>query len=212
MKKSQLRVFIVACLIVAVCAFGYATYAFYQTSFTGTATGTLAAKWEFDFLGVEDDSEEFQSLKGTNYTLDLGKSCVNCVSTSDGSNTVYKLQPGSKGEFSIKVDASSSKVKTASKVTMYGLTMGGSTTFPTGLKFYVNNGGSRTELSLQNLSGADGVDIFDNYSSPWSAETSTKTAEKTIEWEWLYSSANDNAFAGKDISFSLKALAEQVVE
>ena len=34
MKKDQLKVFIVACLVVTVCAFGYATYAFFQTTYT----------------------------------------------------------------------------------------------------------------------------------------------------------------------------------
>ena len=39
-----------------------------------------------------------------------------------------------------------------------------------------------------------------------------KSVERTIEWEWLYASDNDNAYSGKDISFSLKAVAEQVIE
>ena len=53
MKKDQLKILIVACLIVAVCGFAYATYAFFQTTFTGTATATLAAEWSFDFLGKD---------------------------------------------------------------------------------------------------------------------------------------------------------------
>lgn len=206
MKKDQLKVFIVACLIVTVCAFGYATYAFYQSTFTGTATGTLSAKWDFDFLGK--DTGDFQSLKGATYKLDLGKSCTNCVTVGDNA----KIQPGSTGTFSIKVDASTSKVKTTAKVTMYGLTMGEGTTFPTGLKFYLVDGGIETPLSVASLATSDGVALFDNAESAWTAETDAKTAEKTVKWAWEYAAGNDNAYSGKDISFSLKAVAEQVAE
>lgn len=209
MKKDQLRIFIVACLVVTLCAFGYATYAFYQTSFSGEASATFA-EWNFDFLAK--DSGEFQSLKGASYTLDLGKSCTNCVNTGDTENPVYKIQPGSTGKFMIKVDASSSEVKTISKVTMYDLQMGGNTNFPKGLKFYVNDGGTKTELSVASLATAQGVAVFDNSSSAWEADTADKSVERTIEWEWLYASDNDNAYSGKDISFSLKAVAEQVIE
>lgn len=210
MKKNQLKVFIVACLIITVCAFGYVTYAFYQSQFSGTASATLTAKWDFDFLGKDDG--DFQSLKGGTYTINLGDSCTNCVNTGSDQTPVYKLQPGSKGKFFIKVDASSSKVKTTAKVTMYSLSMGGSDTFPTGLKFYVVNGDNRTELSLESLKTANGAVIFDNSTSPWTAAVTEKSAEKTVEWEWLYASSNDNAFQGKDVTFSLKAVAEQVVE
>lgn len=206
MKKEQLKVFIVACLVVTLCAFGYATYAFYQSTFTGTATGTLAAKWDFDFLGK--DTGEFHSLKGATYKLDLGKSCTNCVTVGDD----VKLQPGSTGTFSIKVDASTSKVKTTAKVVMYGLTMGDATSFPTGLKFYLVDGGTNTELTIANLASSDGVALFDNASNAWEAATESKTAEKTVKWEWLYNGGNDNAFSGKNISFNLKAVAEQVAE
>lgn len=206
MKKDQLKVFIVACLIVTVCAFGYATYAFYQSTFTGTASGTLAAKWDFDFLGK--DTGEFNSLKGTTYKLDLGKSCTNCVTVGND----VKLQPGSTGTFSIKVDASTSKVKTTAKVIMYGLTMGEGTSFPSGLKFYLVNDGFDTQLSVENLATTDGVALFDNTSSAWSAETESKTAEKKVKWAWEYGLGNDNEFSGKNISFNLKAVAEQVAE
>lgn len=206
MKKDQLKVFIVACLIVTVCAFGYATYAFYQSTFTGTASGTLAAKWDFDFLGK--DTGEFNSLKGTTYKLDLGKSCTNCVTVGND----VKLQPGSTGTFSIKVDASTSKVKTTAKVIMYGLTMGEGTSFPSGLKFYLVNDGFDTQLSVDNLATTGGVALFDNTSSAWSAETESKTAEKKVKWAWEYGLGNDNEFSGKNISFNLKAVAEQVAE
>ncbi len=130
MKKDQLKVFIVACLVITVCAFGYVTYAFYQSQFSGTAGATLAAKWDFDFLGK--DAGEFQSLKGGTYTINLGNSCTNCANTGTEETPVYKLQPGSKGKFSVKVNASTSKVKTTAKVTMYSLSKAGSYTFPTG--------------------------------------------------------------------------------
>lgn len=207
MKKDQLKVFIVACLIVTVCAFGYATYAFYQSTFTGTASGTLAAKWDFDFLGK--DTGEFNSLKGTTYKLDLGKSCKNCVTVGKD----VKLQPGSTGTFSIKVDASTSKVKTTAKVSMYGLTMGGGTSFPSGLKFYlVEDGGTETILAVDRLATTDGVALFDNTKNAWAAETASKTAEKSVRWAWEYDTGNDNEFSGKNISFNLKAVAEQVAE
>lgn len=208
MKKDQLKVFIVACLVITVCAFGYVTYAFYQSQFSGTAGATLAAKWNFDFLGK--DAGEFQSLKGGTYTINLGNSCTNCANTGTEEAPVYKLQPGSKGRFSVKVNASTSKVKTTAKVTMYSLSMGGSDTFPTGLKFYVVDGDKKTELSLDSLKTANGAVVFDNTTTPWEAATEDKTAEKVVEWEWLYASANDNAFQGKDVTFSLKAVAEQV--
>lgn len=206
MKKDQLKVFIVACLVVTLCTFGYATYAFYQSTFTGTATGTLAAKWEFDFLGK--DTGEFQSLKGATHKLDLGKSCTNCVQVGDD----VKLQPGSNGTFSIKVDASTSKVKTTAKVVMYGLTMGDSTALPSGLKFYLVNDGTDTLLNNESLTSTDGVALFDNATSAWAADAEVKTAEKTVKWVWDYSAGNDNAFSGKNISFNLKAVAEQVAE
>lgn len=206
MKKNQLRLFIIACLIITVCAFGYVTYAFYQSQFSGTASATLVAKWNFDFLGK--DATEFKSLKGGTYTIDLGNTCTNCVNTGDTQNPVYKLQPGSKGSFSIKVDSSSSKVKTTAKVTMYSLSMGGSNSFPDGLKFYVVNDGIKSELSLASLATADGVSVFDN---TWTADEE-KIAEKTIEWEWLYATGNDNAYQGKTITFGLKAIAEQITE
>ena len=81
MKKDQLKVFIVACLVITVCAFGYVTYAFYQSQFSGTAGATLAAKWDFDFLGK--DAGEFKSLKGGTYTINLGNSCTNCSCQSN---------------------------------------------------------------------------------------------------------------------------------
>lgn len=210
MKKDQLKVFIVACLVITVCAFGYVSYAFYQSQFSGTATGTLAAKWEFDFLGKDAEEGTFQSLKGTSYTIDLSKSCKNCVSTGSGENVVYKLQPGSTGKFSVKVDASSSAVKTHAKIVMNNLTMGGTADLPTGLKFYVINGDQKVELAKEALVTAEGASIFDNSATPWAADTAGKTAEKTIEWEWTYATGNDNKYNGKTVTFGLKAVAEQV--
>lgn len=201
MKKDQLKVFIIACLVVTLCAFSYATYAFYQTSFSGTATGTLAAAWDFNFLGK--DSGEYQSLKGSSQFINLGKSCTNCVDE--------KLQPGSYGEFSIKVDASTSSVKTKAVVTMFNLRMGGQTELPAGLEFYLVNGTNEDKLSNSALTGADGVALYDNSATPWAGDAD-KTAEKVVKWIWVYGTGNDNDFQGKDITFSLKAVAEQVAE
>ena len=206
MKKDQLRLFIIVCLIITVCAFGYVTFAFYQSQFSGTARATIVAKWDFDFLG--NDTTEFKSLKGGSYTIDLGNTCTNCVNTGNEQTPVYKLQPSSRGSFSIKVDSSSSEVKTMATVTMYSLSMGESNSFPAGLKFYViNDDGTKTELSVTNLATASGVDIFNK---TWEA-SDEKEAEKTIEWEWLYATANDNEFQGKTITFGLKAIAEQII-
>lgn len=204
MKKDQLKILIVACLIVAVCGFAYATYAFFQTTFTGTATATLAAEWSFDFLGK--DSGEYQSLKGTTYTIDLAKSCTNCVDVTVGGVTTKKLQPGSQGSFMVKVDATSSTVKTSANVVMYNLTVGGNSTIPAGLRFYVKDNSTEKTLTTSSLTG-DGASI---YSGSWEADTANKTGEQTVYWAWDYANANDNAFQGKTINFALKASAEQV--
>ena len=207
MKKDQLKILIVACLIVAVCGFAYATYAFFQTTFTGTATATLAAEWSFDFLGK--DSGEYQSLKGTTYTIDLAKSCTNCADVTVEGNTTKKLQPGSQGSFMVKVDASSSSVKTNANVVMYNLTVGGNSTIPAGLRFYVLDGASERTLTTNSLTTGSGVSI---YSNTWEADAANKTGEQTVYWAWDYAAANDNAFQGKTINFALKAEAEQATE
>lgn len=204
MKKDQLKVLIVACLIVAVCGFAYATYAFFQTTFTGTATATLAAEWSFDFLGK--DAGEYQSLKGSTYTIDLAKSCTNCVDVTVDGVPTKKLQPGSQGSFMVKVDATSSTVKTSANVVMYNLTVGGNSTIPAGLRFYVIDNSIEKTLTTESLTG-DGASI---YSGSWEADTADKSGEQTVYWAWDYAAANDNAFQGKTINFALKAEAEQV--
>lgn len=204
MKKDQLKVLIVACLIVAVCGFAYATYAFFQTTFTGTATATLAAEWSFDFLGK--DAGEYQSLKGSTYTIDLAKSCTNCVDVTVDGVPTKKLQPGSQGSFMVKVDATSSTVKTSANVVMYNLTVGGNSTIPAGLRFYVIDNSIEKTLTTESLTG-DGASI---YSGSWEADTADKSGEQTVYWAWDYATANDNAFQGKTINFALKAEAEQV--
>lgn len=206
MKKDQLKVLIVACLIVTVCGFAYATYAFFQTTFTGTAKSTLAAEWSFDFLG--NDTGEYQSLRGTAYTIDLAKSCTNCVDVTVGENTTKKIQPGSQGSFKVKVDAKSSSVKTKSSIVMYNLAVDGSSTIPAGLRFYVLENAVEKTLATDTLTGV-GVTI---YSNSWEASTADKTGEQTVYWVWDYTNTNDNAFQGKTINFALKAQAEQVIE
>lgn len=206
MKKDQLKILIVACLIVAVCGFAYATYAFFQTTFTGTATATLAAEWSFDFLGK--DSGAYQSLKGATYTIDLAKSCTNCADVTVGGNTTKKLQPGSQGSFMVKVDASSSTVKTNANVVMYNLTVGDNKTIPAGLRFYVLDGSDERTLTTSSLTDT-GASI---YSNTWEADAADKTGEQTVYWAWDYAAANDNAFQGQTINFALKAEAEQATK
>lgn len=197
MKKDQLKVFIVACLVVTVCAFGYATYAFFQTTYTAKVSGTLTASWTFDFLGADKGApvDGFTSFKDTDpYRVDLAKSCTEgCANlgTDDA-----KLAPGSKGSFTLKVDASSSSVATDASITMYGLTNA-----PSGLIFKV---GEKT-LETAELTGS-GAEVA---SYNWAADTNPKTNAVTVNWEWPYGSTIDNAYAGKTITFNLKAVATQ---
>ena len=205
MKKDQLKVFIVASLVIAVCAFGYATYAFFQTTYTGTASGTLAASWDFDFLGKPVGNEEdYQSLVGSTHVIDLAKSCTKCVTGKDG---VVKLQPGSEGNFSIKVDAKDSSVKTNAVVTMSGLTIAGAsgTDFPDITFYYVDDkDATQHPLTVANLK--TGAEI---YNKTWDADITAKNGVSTVYWKWNYDTANDNKFAGKTITFALKAEAKQ---
>ena len=197
MKKDQLKVFIVACLIVTVCAFGYATYAFFQTTYTAKVSGTLTASWTFDFLGADkgDAVDGLTSFKDTTpYRVDLAKSCTEGCANLGTENA--KLAPGSKGSFTLKVDASSSSVATDASITMYNLTNA-----PSGLIFKV---GEKT-LETAELTGA-GAEVA---SYNWAADTNPKTNAVTVNWEWPYGSTIDNAYAGKTITFNLKAVATQ---
>ena len=203
MKKDQLKVFIVASLVIAVCAFGYATYAFFQTTYTGTASGTLAASWDFDFLGKPvGDAEDYQTLVGSTHVIDLAKSCTKCVTGKDG---VVKLQPGSEGNFSIKVDAKDSSVATSAVVTMSSLSIEGGTDFPDITFYYVDDkDATQHTLTVANLK--TGAQIYKN---TWAADVAEKNGVSTVYWKWNYDSANDNKFAGKTITFALKAEAKQ---
>lgn len=205
MKKDQLKVLIVASLVVAVCGFVYATYAFFQTTFTGTANATLA-QWSFDFYGK--DLTNFESLKGTSYVIDLANTCTNCVDVRVDSNTTKKLQPGSQGSFKVKVDASTSTVKTSANVVMYNLTVDGGSALPAGLRFYVLENSTERTITNESLT-ASGATI---YSNTWNADVPDKSGEQTVYWAWDYTTANDNAFQGKTINFALKAEAAQVIE
>lgn len=197
MKKDQLKVFIVACLVVTVCAFGYATYAFFQTTYTAKVTGTLTASWTFDFLGANkgDAVDGLTSFKGTEpYRVDLAQSCTKgCANlgTADA-----KLAPGSKGSFTLKVDASTSTVATEAAITMYGLTNA-----PAGLVFKVGE----TTLDGTALTGS-GAEVakFD-----WTADDAAKTNSVTVNWEWPYGATADNSAQGKTVTFNLKAVATQ---
>ena len=146
---------------------------------------------------------------GTAYTIDLAKSCTNCADVTVEGNTTKKLQPGSQGSFMVKVDASSSSVKTNANVVMYNLTVGGNSTIPAGLRFYVLDGASERTLTTSSLTTGSGVSI---YSNTWEADAANKTGEQTVYWAWDYAAANDNAFQGKTINFALKAEAEQATE
>ena len=203
MKKDQLKVFIVASLVIAVCAFGYATYAFFQTTYTGTASGTLAASWDFDFLGKPvGDAEDYQTLVGSTHVIDLAKSCTKCVTGKDG---VVKLQPGSEGNFSIKVDAKDSSVATSAVVTMSSLAIAGETGFPDISFYYVDDkSAAQHQLTVDNLKA--GAEIYNN---TWAADDAEKNGVSTVYWKWNYDTANDNKFAGKTITFALKAEAKQ---
>lgn len=203
MKKDQLKVFIVASLVIAVCAFGYATYAFFQTTYTGTASGTLAASWDFDFLGKPvGDGEDYQTLVGSTHVIDLAKSCTKCVTGKDG---VVKLQPGSEGNFSIKVDAKDSSVATSAVVTMSSLTIAGEADFPAITFYYVDDkSDEQHQLTVANLK--TGAEIYNN---TWAADVDAKNGVSTVYWKWNYDTANDNKFAGKTITFALKAEATQ---
>jgi hypothetical protein len=185
MKKDQLKVFIVACLVVTVCAFGYATYAFFQTTYTAKVTGTLTASWTFDFLGADKGAavDGLTSFKCTEGCANLG--------TADA-----KLAPGSKGSFTLKVDASTSTVATEAAITMYGLTNA-----PTGLVFKV--GETTLDGTALTAPGAE-VAKFD-----WPAEDAAKTNSVTVNWEWPYGDAADNSAQGKTVTFNLKAVATQ---
>lgn len=197
MKKDQLKVFIVACLVVTVCAFGYATYAFFQTTYTAKVTGTLTASWTFDFLGANkgDAVEGLTSFKATEpYRIDLAQSCTEGCANLNTADA--KLAPGSKGSFTLKVDASTSTVATDASITMYGLTNA-----PSGLIFKV---GEKT-LETAQLTGA-GAEVA---SYNWAAETNPKTNSVTVNWEWPYGATVDNSAQGKTVTFNLKAVATQ---
>ena len=79
---------------------------------------------------------------------------------------------------------------------MYNLTNA-----PSGLIFKV---GEKT-LETAELTGA-GAEVA---SYNWAAETNPKTNSVTVNWEWPYGSTIDNAYAGKTITFNLKAVATQ---
>ena len=153
------------------------------------------------------DAGEYQALKGSTYTIDLAKSCTNCVDVTVDGVPTKKLQPGSQGSFMVKVDATSSTVKTSANVVMYNLTVGGNSSLPAGLRFYVLENSTEKTLATDSLTGS-GATI---YSNSWEASASDKTGEQTVYWVWDYATANDNAFQGKTINFALKAEAAQVI-
>lgn len=196
MKKSQLRIFAIVCLVIAGITFSYATFAYFQTAFSGQVTATIA-NWSFAF--TRDSAHEQSFSQASNY-IDLATTCVNC---DDG-----KIKPGSSGSFNVYVDASSSTVDADCIIQMYNLrSTAPGNGIPAGLHFYNEDG--TDEISSTNLvsATASAANIIATYS--WTAVTANKSATKTVYWEWDYNTANDNAYQGATVTFSLSATATQ---
>lgn len=199
MKKDKLKLFIVVCLLLAIMAFGYASYAYFVTRVSGNV-GAMIAGWNFSFTKMTNVDGEMvpQSLEGSTYYIDLAETCTNC--------TGGKINPGSSGEFTVYVDAGSSNTETESTIRMFNLGIDGMDTLPSGLQFCSDENCSSV-YSKDELSTSDGVLIGEFL---WASDEEKK-ANTTVYWKWDFDAGYDNDYQGKEIKFSMVASASQVV-
>lgn len=162
---------VIAILLVAICGTG--VYAYYQTQIS--AIGNMRAKaWVFKATaGDEELSETFSDLIGN-------------------------LQPGSKGSYTVTVDATGTEVDLTYKIEL-GYASGSNTI--TNLKFCTDAECANELSSTNTLTG----EIL--------ASSSTRTKDVKIYYVWPYGDASsvtaDTADAGKSVTLDLKVTGTQ---
>lgn len=183
MKKrfnfGRLGALALALTLVTSCLTG-GTLAKYTTEVSGTGTAAVA-KWSFK---VNDSSETINNIA-------LGDTIENY------SNIKEKvIAPGTKGKFTLNLDASDSEVGVDYAVK---IVRADGTTLPDNLKFEVDD-------QIYTLgASAEGTIAYD---------TSSDNMKKPliVEWEWPYDDAvEDNRYAGKTWNLTITVTGKQIV-
>lgn len=154
MSKKKKVIAVVAILLAIFVSFlGGQTFSRYVTEITGKGKAQIA-NWSFMVNGSEEETQ----------TIDLASTIDN------GTLADNKIAPGTKGAFTITIDATNSEVGVH-----YDLNIENETQKPKNL-FFVFEG--------QNYSSIE--QIFRITSNTIDANAENKTREITINWEWPY--------------------------
>ena len=184
---ARLGILAVALALTSTCLLG-GTMAKYATEVTGTGSATVAA-WSFKVNGKDSAIE----------TVDLASTAYSNVKSKT-------IAPGTKGSFTVEVDATGSDV-----AVKYTIKFSDMTNVPTDLKFYSDEALTKP---------------IDPASSPVegaiTADAQNKKVATTIYWSWPYTTGTDDAAikandktdtgdAGKTVSFKIAVTGTQVL-
>ena len=123
---------------------------------------------------------------------DLSELSINLANTLVNNNyNTTKVIPGTKGVINLSLDFSSVEVSA-----IYSVTLSEKTSLPTNLKIY---------------SDADMTEEFTGFSGDIKVASSSKTINKKIYWQWVFSDDDETAWADKKINLVLDANAKQKV-